>query len=395
MTAILLDISRTVARARLPAPTGIDRVERAYIRWALKRPSLFLAGFDGDQHVVGHETVRALIDWLDGAAAAPSVDLKSHLRPQRDARLRRAQSLIRRGATARRKTMDLRARDLGGANLYLNVGHDNLDWESRSTLASAGLRTAVLVHDTIPLDYPQFARDGAKDRFDRFLSAVAGADVVLANSQDTARHLRNRLEGIAPTVAPLGIEQPGVAGPRAGPPSFLVLGTIEPRKNHALLMDVWEQFGAGTGRRHLRIIGRRGWKNTDVFQRLDSGPMMGRTIHELGTLDDDALAVELASARAVLFPSFMEGYGLPLGEALSVGTPVIASDLPALREVGGGVPEWLAPDDVAGWKRTINAYSTDPSPERDAQIARLKSWSAPTWEEHFRIVEAKLWPGAG
>ena len=72
--------------------------------------------------------------------------------------------------------------------------------------------------------------------------------------------------------------------------------------------------------------------------------MMGRTVHEVGTPDDAALAAEIASARALLFPSLAEGFGLPLGEALAAGTPVIAADLAALREIGGDVPDWLSPD---------------------------------------------------
>ena len=100
----------------MPAPTGIDRVERAYIRWALGRDARFLAGFDGRQHVVCADTVRRLIAWLDGAGDGPGLDIAARLKPQRDRRLRQAQSLIRRDG--------VEAAPSGGC--YLNVGHDNL-----------------------------------------------------------------------------------------------------------------------------------------------------------------------------------------------------------------------------------------------------------------------------
>jgi glycosyltransferase involved in cell wall biosynthesis len=95
----------------------------------------------------------------------------------------------------------------------------------------------------------------------------------------------------------------------------------------------------------------------------------------------------LSTARALLFPSFAEGYGLPLAEALAVGCPVIASDLPALREVGGSVPDYLCPDDIAAWSDLVRAYAIHDSKARDAQLARLSGWSRPTWSTHFELVE--------
>ncbi len=405
MQPILLDISRTVARARLPAPTGIDRVERAYIRWALTRGpnALFLASFDGYQHIVDADAVRDLISWLDGNSRDPRLDIKGYLRPQRDHRLRMAQSIIRRHALTRCRTHELTPGAMQGALIYLNVGHDNLSEPSIHELAAAGLRSCVMVHDTIPLDHPQFARDGSTDKFTRFLAAASAADVLLTNSNDTAARLVHHLPESRPVAAPLGIDLPSPAtvpiaptGSGAAPdprtPSFLILGTIEPRKNHALLLDCWAGFAGATDAPHLRIAGRRGWKNADLFARLDTDPMMGQIVHEIGAISDSELAAEITSARAVLFPSHAEGYGLPLGEALAAGTPVIAADLPALREVGGNAPEWLAPGDPAAWRQTILAYAADPSPARIAQLERMRSWQMPTWDRHFQIVEAALTP---
>ena len=390
MAQLLLDISRTVARARLPAPTGIDRVERAYIQWVLDRGGAFLAGFDGFQHLVGPETVRELVGWLDNGQRAPGLDLRSQLRPQRDQRLRRAQSLIRRKAVQRCRADELPGENLKGIQTYLNVGHDNLDPAIVNAVRKAGVRTAVLIHDTIPLDHPEFTRDGAGERFARFLNTAGQSDLVLANSAHTASRLSHYLPQKTAITAPLGIERSATATSIDGKASFLILGTIEPRKNHAMLLDIWEGFGTGPSVPHLHIVGRRGWKNERLFQRLDTSPIIADTVHELGPLDDIALAMEVASARAVLFPSFAEGYGLPLGEALAAGTPVIASDLSALRDVGKDVPEYLPPDDQDAWRKSIKAYADPRSVEREAQLKRLGGWTAPTWSQHFQIVEAAL-----
>jgi glycosyltransferase involved in cell wall biosynthesis len=98
----------------------------------------------------------------------------------------------------------------------------------------------------------------------------------------------------------------------------------------------------------------------------------------------------LASARALLFPSLVEGYGLPLVEALQVGTPVIASDLPVFREIGQGVPDFLDPRDERGWEEAILSYAEDRGSRRTAQLSRMESFRAPTWEDHFTKIDSWL-----
>ena len=93
----------------------------------------------------------------------------------------------------------------------------------------------------------------------------------------------------------------------------------------------------------------------------------------------------LLGARALLLPSFAEGYGMPVAEALSVGTPVLCSDLPALREAGGSVPDFLDPLDGPGWKAHILDHARA-GPLHAAQMQRLPHWPSPSWAEHIRIL---------
>ena len=93
----------------------------------------------------------------------------------------------------------------------------------------------------------------------------------------------------------------------------------------------------------------------------------------------------LRGARALLMPSLAEGFGLPVVEALALGVPVLCSDLPALRESGGGVPEYLDPADRGLWARAILDYAGD-SARRVAQLSRLATWRSPRWADHFAIV---------
>ena len=84
-------------------------------------------------------------------------------------------------------------------------------------------------------------------------------------------------------------------------------------------------------------------------------------------------------------PSFAEGYGMPVAEALSVGTPVLCSDIPALREVGRDAPDYLDPLDGPGWKATILDHAAH-GPVYQAQMQRLSDWRVPDWDGHIAIV---------
>jgi len=109
---------------------------------------------------------------------------------------------------------------------------------------------------------------------------------------------------------------------------------------------------------------------------------------EVSGASDADLATYMHHAQALLFPSFVEGYGLPLVEALSAGVPVIASDLEVFRELAGSRPTYLDPLDGLGWLRAITSVA---SPARDPHDrANRQPFSAPRWSDHFAIVDAAL-----
>ncbi|MFD2134774.1 glycosyltransferase [Novosphingobium resinovorum] len=118
---------------------------------------------------------------------------------------------------------------------------------------------------------------------------------------------------------------------------------------------------------------------------LERCPALSGHVEELGGCPDMRLSSLLRGARALLMPSFAEGYGMPVAEALSVGTPVICSDLSALREVGGAVPDYLDPLDGPGWKAAILDHTLR-GDLHQAQLARLPGWHNPSWPEHMAVV---------
>ncbi len=394
---VILDISRLLLCARRGSPSGIDRVEMAYARRWLAQPaslSTFVAQIPwGRFAALPRARVEELLDsletmWRDGPAPA--------LR-------RRAQGIalaalgglaLGGGRTALGRALD------APRPVFLLVSHCALDRARRiAPLRRAGAAFVPFVHDLIPLTHPEYARPPQVRRHARRVATIAAlADGVIANSAATLDtllpHLARHGAAVPPVaVAPLGIEMPRPV-PLAPPaePYFVCLGTIEPRKNHLLLLHIWRDFAERLGQAAPRLVllGRRGWENENILDLLDRCPALRGLVREAGTPGDREVAALLAGARALLFPSFAEGYGLPLAEALALGVPAICSDLPALREVGGTVPDFLDPLDGAAWRRAILDYAAPASPARAAQLARMAGWQPPGWEAHFARVEALL-----
>ena len=280
----------------------------------------------------------------------------------------------------------------------MNVGHTGLnDPGFAAWVTDAGIRPLYFVHDLIPVTHPEYCRSGERAKHvERMRTVLRTGTGVIGNSQATLDELRDfgRLEGLAtlPEVAAWLGTEPWTAGDAVAPPdrpTFVVLGTIEARKNHILLLQIWKRLVSRLGPQapRLLIIGQRGWESEDVFALLDRNTF-GDAVVEIGDCTDAELACHLAGARALLFPSLIEGYGLPLVEALRAGTPVIASDLPVFREIGGDVPDYIDPLDADAWEPAILTYAEADSPARTAQLKRMTGYQAPTWDEHFSRVEA-------
>ncbi|HRO13641.1 MAG TPA: glycosyltransferase, partial [Paracoccus sp. (in: a-proteobacteria)] len=159
-------------------------------------------------------------------------------------------------------------------------------------------------------------------------------------------------------------------------PLFVALGTIEPRKNHAVLLDAWEELARRGGPvPQLVIAGRRGWKNHATFARLDALPPGGPVL-ELNGLSDGAVAALLEHSRALLMPSRAEGFGLPLTEAAGRGIPVLSTPLPAAGEILGDHALWLPHDDPRAWADAVAGLAAQPP-------RRLPPLAVPMWCDHL------------
>jgi len=395
---VILDVSRLLGCGRKRTPSGIDRVELAYARhWLAAPPEC--CSFAGQEMQGGFallprrlvaDLVAALTEaWSSGLANGPAFR-----RAARIGALGRGRLLLGLGRS------DL-ARQLNGQRrvAFLLVSHQALDRSGPiEAMRRAGCAFVPLIHDLIPVTHPEYARPGQAEKHLRRIATTAKlADGVIVNSAATAEalnpHLRHRSTPPPVLVAPLGIDTEGGPAPATAlDPYFIALGTIEPRKNHLLLLHLWRELARLHGPRtpRLLIIGKRGWENENVIDILERCTALHGVVQEVGQLPDRMVSELMRGARALLFPSFAEGYGLPLAEALAVGVPVICSDLPALREVGGTVPDYLDPLDGSAWRNAVVDYAAAGSAARASQISRMAGWAAPRWEDHFRAVETLL-----
>jgi glycosyltransferase involved in cell wall biosynthesis len=177
----------------------------------------------------------------------------------------------------------------------------------------------------------------------------------------------------------------------------VMCGTMEPRKNHALILHVWRELAGQFGRAapKLVLVGESGWENEQVIDLLDRCPALQGPVIRASGLATPSLKRLLLGARALLMPSFAEGYGLPVVEAIAAGVPVITSDIPVFREIGGGRLMAIDPTDGPGWRSAICRFWPEDSPDRKACQANLTGYVPPDWSSFFDSVERFLEDLAG
>lgn len=398
-TPRILDLSRSFSRSARMTGTGIDRVERAYwselIRrdvpvWAIVRQGKNYALLDRE---AGAGLMRRLCRTLPGeirfAQAAPR--LHSALRR------RRAAAYLRRRSTyfgSMAGLMVLLSARFSQGFEYLNVGHCNLDDFFLRQIKSAGAAPIrIKLHDMIPLDFPDLVRADTPALFQsRTRAAMAYADQIICNSAHTAARVAHHGDGLGARpdclVAHLGVSVPDRftrATPQA--PYFVCVGTIEPRKNHAFLFEVWQRLADRGGPvPKLYVVGARGWRNDGVFRLLDSSPLMGRHVTECPALPDKEMFALMSGAAALLCPSHEEGFGLPALEARALGVPVICSPIPAFRELLRDDATMLETDDPQRWADAVMARAGARAVGGHSEAKALHAPRVPTWEQHFAKV---------
>lgn len=375
---LLLDITRLVVRRfQRRQPTGIDRVGLAYFSHLKNRTQALL---------------RVGTFWLA---------LNHHATHQLHSLLTNPQAQPWRLVLFLIKASLIDSSGLRATDVLIHTAHSGLENpQFLKKLQRFGVRAVYFLHDLIPISHPEYNRPGEDVRHHQRLKTMSHtASVVLVNSNQTKQMFESYVQQQQwpmPQVKVALLACTALAHSEAkrllDVPYFVVLGTIEARKNHLLLLQIWRELVLryeGTAP-HLVLIGRRGWECEQVLDILERCESLRNHVHEISNCPDEQMANWVKHAQALLFPSFVEGFGIPLVEALELGTPVIASNLAVFKEIAGDVPTYLQPLDGLGWMTVVAEFAAPNSTVRQLQIERMNHFKAPTWEEHFQILDSVL-----
>ncbi|WP_036286601.1 glycosyltransferase family 1 protein [Methylosinus sp. PW1] len=286
--------------------------------------------------------------------------------------------------------------------LYLNIAQHACEFPLlfRWLERRPDMRAVFFLHDLLPLDRPELFRRGYEALFRRRIDTILRhANALLTTSEAVAERLEREIVRKGARI-PIHVEPPPSTQGEAMVARdedlarcdyFVLVSTLEPRKNHLMLLNVWRALAAGPRPApKLVLVGGRGWENEQTIGMLNRCEAIRPSVRWKSDLSDAALRRLLSNANALLMPSFAEGYGLPVVEALSLGTPAIVSDIPVFHEIARERALFLSPIDGLGWKRAIEDFSTTDSPRRLAAIDAARRFEAPNWTRYFERVEAFL-----
>ena len=403
------------------ANTGIQRAVRSIIAVGTRLE-------DGAVECVpiefdGNRFVRLEGDELPGpiASGETTVPLRERLRRWfiRGSRVRalrlsllhpRIQGLARQAAAA--FYWMLRRFRGASASTQAELEYSRADWivlldstwgpDLRPELARAkaqGARVCVVIYDLIQIRHPDLVSPGAAAIFRRwFERTLPLADRILTISKavhdDVRRYLHeNAIRG--PAAEHIGWFHLGSDFDRGNgngssstelladfadgfPPSFLVVGTLERRKSQATVLDVFEWLWESGDRSRLILVGHEGWGSHALTSRLRRHRELGRRLLWVQHASDADLELCYRNATALIIASTNEGFGLPIVEALHRGVPVIATDIPVFREVGGDDVTFVPPGDADALAKAIGMAERGQLKRPAQGRRRAQSWAEST-----------------
>ena len=271
-------------------------------------------------------------------------------------------------------------------------------------LKERGVRIITLVYDILPITHPRFFHEDTLCHFILYLSAVLEyTDLIIVNSNAVKHSLEELMKDREIPrkkirVVPLGAdfsrtadEKEEISDPvrkAAERPFLMMLGTMEPRKNHAAALDAWD---AGLSRLpvNLVIAGRTGWNIAELTERIDNHPDLGKRLFRLESPSDAEVRYLYERAYGLIFASFGEGFGLPLTEALYYHKIVLASDIEVFREIGGDRCLYFDPERPETLVRTAAEIIADREKEERLR-EKTEQFRVTSWDEAAEQLAAAV-----
>lgn len=272
-------------------------------------------------------------------------------------------------------------------------------WPAAGRAKAAGANIGVMVYDIIPLTHPEFFPPVISMRFRKwFDQAVKNADFFAAISLTVKREVEAYIKRNYPAYSgihvfsfALGSELDNAHQRVAKDTSsggfiekkntFLCVGTIESRKNHKYLLDTFDLVWQKCPDVNLCIIGKIGWLSDAVINRINTHPLFKKKLFMFNNISDTELEYYYRHSKALIFPSFVEGFGLPIVEALHYGLPVLASDIPVHREAGGDFCTYFDTKDPLSLAEIIAGIENS---GKMPHVKDNKEYIPVTWEDSCR-----------
>lgn len=260
----------------------------------------------------------------------------------------------------------------------------------------APLCVISLIYDLIPITHPEYC---AADFVDGFSGALPGLSarsqgfITISNAIQTVLkdYLQEAVDAGA-TRKPIAtwylgadiFKEPPTMDDRTGQPppiaqrhrmerTFLMVGTMDPRKGYELVFEAMSSLWDEGFDYELLIVGRIGWQCEPLLERMKQSPHYGRRLGVYADVSDSDLQYLYQNVAALIFASNAEGFGLPLVESLQQGLPVIASDIPVFREIGGRYPSYFRHGDAEDLAKVLKAFAA--SPKQRVEDFSWRSWS--------------------
>jgi glycosyltransferase involved in cell wall biosynthesis len=323
------------------------------------------------------EIVKLLTDYFETSTARYLMRLRGHLIEQFvPLRPRRGDTLLVSGAFWERDSI---------IEFYENA-------------AARGVTVICLYHDFLPLMHPQFTGHDFADAFRRLLRLPAHVVVSTPFNRAEAETSLGVLEpGAGPrtiSVVPFAHEFPGaLRNERGGSGSqkvvsqighenfVLFVSTVEVRKNHLMLFSVWDELAQEIGSEfpQLVIAGKRGWKADSALARLDEPRAPMNRITFIESPSDLDLRWLYSKCSFTIFPSFFEGWGIPVGESLWFGKACAASNTSSVPAVGGNLCVYFSPYDREQMKAAVRKLM-NPAIRASCE-AKIRAAPLRTWDE--------------
>ncbi|WP_081077247.1 glycosyltransferase family 4 protein [Burkholderia pseudomultivorans] len=265
-------------------------------------------------------------------------------------------------------------------------------------LKRLGLRIGGYIHDLIPINQPEYCDEGLCHEFLlSFGDSMQVFDFILTNSHHTANEVIRYRKKLGLTPMPVEAVQLAHANKIAnssrdlwtpkikalkGKKFAMMVSTIEARKNHKYLVDAWRQFyNEGLEPPDLVFVGRFGWRVNDLMNTLKQSRNFGGRLHIMHGLTDGELNKLYKECSFTVFPSYVEGWGLPVGEGLAHGKPCVSSMTSAMPEIGGDFVDYIDPWNLRDGIEVLRKMCFDDQYRESRRLNIEKNFVVRTWRD--------------